>query len=237
MPASDADREADVTTLVRALGLPVPQAFGRVDVDGRPGVIFQRVEGRPLLDLVLQDPVHAMEAARTLAQLHAAVHEVIAPTLPRLRDRLGHRINEATALPPARREAALNMLHDLPDGGRLCHGDFHPANVLLTESGPVIIDWLDATSGQPLADVARILLLIRFAGLPDSPELRPLTTSLRDQFAAAYLAGYRGIQPAPEETLNQWLVVAAAARLADGIAAEHDTLLSLLATAFGPASA
>src|SRR5215475_12266456 len=33
---------------------------------------------------------------------------------------------------------------DMPDGDRLCHGDFHPLNILGNTLDPMIIDWLDA---------------------------------------------------------------------------------------------
>lgn len=62
--------------------------------------------------------------------------------------------------------------------------DFHPDNVLLAARGPVIIDWPDATRGQPLADVARTSLLLRLGGLPPGwprlcaplPHWRPTAT-------------------------------------------------------------
>lgn len=49
---------------------------------------------------------------------------------------------------------------DLGDGqipfedARLLHGDFHPANVLLSPQGPVVIDWTNAHAGEPAFDVA-----------------------------------------------------------------------------------
>jgi thiamine kinase len=238
MPASDADHEAEVTSLVRALGLPVPQAFGRVDVDGRPGIIFERVVGGLLLDQALHDAGGAVDAAETLARLHAAMHARNAPALPRLRDRLADRITHAGPLPTAWREAAIRLLEDLPDGDALCHGDFHPANVMLTEAGPVIIDWLDATSGHPLADVARTVILIRYAEVPpDEPVAARLTSGFRAAFVQAYLGAYRALRPASEEELQHWLPVVAAARLAEGPLREQDALLNFLASAFGPASA
>jgi aminoglycoside phosphotransferase (APT) family kinase protein len=29
------------------------------------------------------------------------------------------------------------------------HGDFHPGNVVLTQRGPVVIDWRNTTEGPP----------------------------------------------------------------------------------------
>ena len=40
-------------------------------------------------------------------------------------------------------------LHEIPfEGERLIHLDFHPDNVLLSASGPVVIDWANARAGN-----------------------------------------------------------------------------------------
>ncbi len=64
------------------------------------------------------------------------------------------------------RQSVLTLLQTLPDTNQLCHNDFHPANILMDDQGPVIIDWMDAARADPLADVARTLILVQFAGLP-----------------------------------------------------------------------
>jgi tRNA A-37 threonylcarbamoyl transferase component Bud32 len=46
-------------------------------------------------------------------------------------------------------------LHEIPfEGERLLHLDLHPANVLLSPRGPVVIDWTNARPGDPALDVA-----------------------------------------------------------------------------------
>jgi aminoglycoside phosphotransferase (APT) family kinase protein len=46
-------------------------------------------------------------------------------------------------------------LHEIPfEGERLLHLDLHPNNVLLSERGPVVIDWTNARAGDPALDVA-----------------------------------------------------------------------------------
>lgn len=43
---------------------------------------------------------------------------------------------------------------------RLCHGDFHPFNLILSKEEKVkVIDWVDASSGDIRADVFRTYLL------------------------------------------------------------------------------
>ena len=59
----------------------------------------------------------------------------------------------------------------LPDGDRLSHGDFHPANILMDGDEPVIIDWSNVTRGDPAADVARTLVILESGEPPPGTPL------------------------------------------------------------------
>jgi aminoglycoside phosphotransferase (APT) family kinase protein len=124
-----------------------------------------------MLDVMPARPWRLGAYARHFAELHAGLHAKSVPDLPRQRERVEARVRSAP-LEARWRDAALRLLDTLPDGDRLCHGDFHPANVILSGAGPVIIDWPDATSGNPLADVARTLTLIRFGPLAEPSVVR-----------------------------------------------------------------
>jgi Ser/Thr protein kinase RdoA (MazF antagonist) len=122
-------------------------------------------------------------------------------------------------------EAALHSLAGMPDGDAPCHGDLHPRNILMTPRGPVIIDWIDATRGNPLADLARSLLLL-------AQTTRSCASPPRDSVARRFLAGYQRryfqLRPAGREQLAAWRPIVAAARLSENIPQERDWLLSLL---------
>ena len=49
-------------------------------------------------------------------------------------------ITEAAVPPDEWKSKAHTMLNALPDGDFLCHGDFHPDNVMMTSGDPVLID-------------------------------------------------------------------------------------------------
>ena len=58
-----------------------------------------------------------------------------------------------------------HRLHEIPfEGERLLHLDFHPDNVLLSQRGPVVIDWTNARAGDPAFDVAMTWVICATSG-------------------------------------------------------------------------
>lgn len=200
-------------------------------VAGRPALVSERVNGDDLLSRLSSKPWLVLRVAATLGRAHAAMHEHPAPdSLPELRAEIALRIESAEALPPNLAARALERLETLPDGDRLCHGDYHPANVLGTLDAPVIIDWGDAARGAPAADVARTWLLLSLGELPPNTPapMRTLTAIGRGILTRRYLAVYRRSTPQDLSRLDDWRFVRAAARFAEEIEVEYPKLLRLL---------
>jgi len=185
----DAEFEARLARVIHLAGLPAPAVREVVDVEGRFGIIYPRIESPLLIDLLANQPWKWRSLAHTLADMNAEVHSHVLPELPSQRQRLEKRIRSATTLPDPFKEAVLRLLSSLPDNDRVCHGDFHPANILMAAQGPVIIDWTDATRGNPMADVARTSLLLQTAKLLHKPRRWLIGVAL-SWFHAAYLERY-----------------------------------------------
>lgn len=160
------EREFIATHVIHEAGLPVPAVYEIVEVEGRLGIVFERVEGVSLLGLTQARPWKLFEMIRQAAEIHAEINRSRAPAgLRSLRERIAERIDVSDAL-DSDKQAARERLAILPDGTAICHGDFHLDNVLLTRRGPVVIDWSAASRGHPLGDLACTSRLMRTAGLP-----------------------------------------------------------------------
>jgi aminoglycoside phosphotransferase (APT) family kinase protein len=233
-PAAWIENEAAAMNAVRAAGGPAPEARGIVREDGRPGLLMERIDGPDMLAIFGKKPWMLWSCGRILGEAHAALHDVVAPPeLPPHKERLRMHIEAAAADAPEHRplaEFVLAALETLPQGDRICHGDYHPGNVLLTARGPVVIDWPGATSGDPHADVARTLLILDISNPPPgSPTLvRRLERYARRIIRSRYLASYRRRRPLDDALLARWRVPVAAARLHDGIEDERDALMTML---------
>jgi len=216
--ASAVQTEARTARLVHASGAPVPAVGEVVEIDGRMGLLYAQVEGESMLAAMGTQPWRLVHFARQLAEQQADLHNRSLPAgMPAQRERMWSKIERAKALPPATRQRVLALLDSLPTSNRLCHGDFHPDNVLLTATGPVIIDWIDATAGHPLADVARSSLLMTFAQPPAGSTFDWKIWLVRRWFHSAYLAHYRRLHPFAEAELTHWRLVNAAARLSENV--------------------
>jgi len=161
VPKRSAFREAAILAIVESLEVPAPRAFGVRQIGERWGVIMSRVEGPSFADALLTRPASMPAYMKEMARLQLAVHRHTATLLSSLKIRLLGNIRKATVLGPARQSTLLDRLIDMPDGDQLCHGDFHPTNILGTPGSAFIVDWLDATRGERAADVCRSYLLIR----------------------------------------------------------------------------
>jgi len=125
------------------------------------------------------------------------------------------------------RAHALERIDGLPDGDRLLHGDFHPANLLRGRNGYVVIDWTNGMKGGPAADVARTILLMGGGKLADGTPvvIRVIAPVARRLLLASYLRAYGREGDLDRDLVDRWLPVWAAVRLSEDIEAERDFLL------------
>jgi len=122
------------------------------------------------------------------------------------------------------------LLGELPRGESLLHGDYHPLNLLMDETGLVLIDWPGATLGPPETNVARTSVLMAACTPPNAMRLMLwlMGALRRPLFIPRYLAAYRKVRPLDLDQLRQWQVVHAIARLVEGPLEEASTLPDLI---------
>lgn len=228
-PPDEAEFEAQRSRIVAATGLPVPQVYETVEVDGQRGVVYERIDGESMLKLMQNQPRRMPTLVRQFADLHRQIHQQTASQLPLQRDYLHWAINDTDRLTSAQKSAILRQLDTLPNTVQLCHGDYHPDNVLVTPNRAVVIDWLVARQGNPLADVARTAIVLTTGSLQDvSLKDRIIIEVARRYLVRAYLNRYFEGQTKRRAEMQRWIPVMAAARLRELEDNETAALLRLV---------
>jgi aminoglycoside phosphotransferase (APT) family kinase protein len=213
---ADAFLEAAALAAVASHGLPVPQVLEAGRYAGRWGLRMTRAPGETLAATALREPARIPEMLDAMVRVQLSIHACRETRLRRLTGRLAARLDGAAGLAPELRGRLRARLTGLQDGDRLCHGDFHPLNLVGPLAAPVVIDWLDATSGPPAADACRSYLLLSL---------------VRPDLAEGYLERYSLGAGLPRGDILAWLPVLAAARLAED--PSEDERARLLAFAAG----
>jgi aminoglycoside phosphotransferase (APT) family kinase protein len=217
-PDSWIESEAQYADDVRAVGAPVPRLLGIERLSGRAASVWERVDGISMWQRIVDQPELSAELGCVLADVQCALFELVPPvTLPRQRDRLVTKIRRSAAALDASFLQALDLFPAPAGTPRLCHGDLHPSNVILSDRGPIMVDWFDASRGDPLADIARSSITLLADG---STPPRHLPGSDRETLAGlteAYLSRLHSRLQCDEAELRRWQAIQAVARMAEGV--------------------
>jgi tRNA A-37 threonylcarbamoyl transferase component Bud32 len=173
------EAEARTITYAREHGYPVPEIH-EVRAGGTE-IVMERIEGPMMMDVMLKKPWLMRRYAHELADLHDRLHAIPAP----------------------------EWLPDLDGGDRLVHLDLHPMNVMITQSGPIVIDWPNAARGDALSDVGVTFVLLTCPQMPGSRTLNAAVRPMRVALANAFASRYKGA------ALDEKLVLAAQLKAID----------------------
>jgi Ser/Thr protein kinase RdoA (MazF antagonist) len=218
--------EAQYADDVRAVGAPVPRLLGMERLSGRAASVWEHVRGSSMWQRVVDRPDQSAELGRMLADVQCALLKLVPPvTLPRQVDRIVAKIRLSAATVDASLIRALNLIPAGVSPPRLCHGDLHPSNVILSGRGPVIVDWFDASRGDPVADIARTSMTLLSDGVKPPRHLPGSDTQTLATLTGAYLSQLRLSLEFADAQLAEWQAIQAAARIAEGV--PRDSLLEV----------
>jgi hypothetical protein len=199
--------EAEHAQAARHSGAPVPRFLEMDQVAGRAASVWEHVRGPSLWQHIVDRP------GRTPPQrARRPGHQ-----LPSQRDRLTTKIRRAAATIDPEHAKALELLPAQRIPGRLCHGDLHPSNIIMSENGPMIVDWFDASRGDPIADVARSCVLLLADGAEVPAHLPGADRAALERLTSSYVDRMREHRDIPPDLLARWQAVNAVARMAEGV--------------------
>lgn len=222
--------EAKIGKAVHEAGVPSPAVFEMVDVDGRKGIIFERIFGKTMLRHIQTEPWKLYYFAQRLAGLQFKIHQCSAMNLPSQKERFEVIIKSSSKVLGDKEKRILNYIESLPDGGSVCHGDFHFNNIIVSGNELVPIDWTNAYKGNPLGDVARTCLMMIS---PSNPAGTTDIMAMLSEYTKwliywAYLNEYMRLSKVSFEDIDAWILPVAAAKIRDKIPGEEKWLMDII---------
>ncbi len=209
-PKSDILNEALNQARVEEAGLNVPALVEVLKIDGRWAIVSEYIPGKTLQQLMDEHPERLDEYLNLFVDIQLAMHARKAPLLNKLQDKM-HRKISASSFDATTRYELHTRLNSMPKHDKVCHGDFNPSNIILSDSGaPYILDWSHATQGNASADAARTFLLFHLAG--DAP------------LAERYMARFCQKSDTARQYVEKWIPIVAASQSVKGKPEEREFL-------------
>lgn len=147
------DKEYLIQQNLMNLGLPVAQSNGVMSLEKRNGLVMEHISGTSMLYELVHKPWKIFSLAKSLAKLHSQILSKNRIGIPSGHERLMKRIEKIKDIDENIIKKAIQQFSVFDDGDNICHGDFHPDNVLIGENDCVIIDWSNIYLGNPLLHV------------------------------------------------------------------------------------
>ena len=209
---ADVLNEALNQARIEETGLNIPKILGVNMIDGKWAIVSEYINGKTLAQLIEENPQNRDEYLELLVNIQMEVHSKTSPLLTKLKDKMNRKISQTT-LDATTRYELHTRLEGMPKHNKVCHGDFNPSNIIISNDGTAyILDWSHATQGNASADVARTYLLFCLDGKKD--------------LAEKYLNLFCKKSDTAKQYVQKWMPIVAASQSVKGNTQEREFLLS-----------
>lgn len=179
------EREFKNASLIREMDFAKPKAYEIIFHGQQTGIVYDKVDGESLLDWVIKTE-NIYDCAVYMANLHKKIIKNKVGDVPNYKDFLKDNIEKVQDSKEMKK--ALSILDNLPEGDRLCHGDFHPGNIFIYKGKTSVIDFMNICRGPLLYDIARTIFLIQYTPIPEGIKHKERLLQFKKRLADLYLA-------------------------------------------------
>ena len=204
--------EALNDALIEETALNVPKLREVSKIEGKWAIINDFIEGKTLAELMDEYPQKEDEYLELFVDLQIEIQNKSCPGLTKIQDKMKRKISESN-LDATTRYELHTRLNGMKRHKKICHGDFNPSNIIITNDGvPFVLDWSHATQGNASEDVARTYLLFKLAK--------------KDELAEKYIRLFCKKSDTAVQYVQSWLPIVAASQLVKGKSEEKEFLES-----------
>lgn len=196
-----------------ATDLNIPKLLEVTKIKEGWALVSEYVSGTTLSELMEKHPEKEDEYLELFVKLQLEVLSKRVPLLSRMKDKFSKKLKDTNLIDDATKYELEQRLDGMKNHAKLCHGDFNPSNIIITEKGNAyVLDWSHATQGNASGDAARTFLLFSIQG--------------KEELADKYLEMFAEKSGIEKTHIRRWIPIVAATQLTKGIKEEQEFLSS-----------
>ncbi|TYS89820.1 aminoglycoside phosphotransferase family protein [Rossellomorea aquimaris] len=219
LPDKESTNEAYKQNYAYSCGLSVPEIVDVTKIDGKQVIIMEHIKGRTIGNLLTDNMEKAEYYMNISVDIQMEIHKVKADSIEPMYEKLSRQIESSPQLDNERKSALKKKLDSMTFENKLCHGDFHLFNLILSDHNVTIIDWVDSSTGDIRADVYRTYLLY---------------SQFSVELADMYMCLYCEKSGLSKDEIFQWAPIIAAARLSESVLSEKPERLLEIVNQYCP---
>lgn len=191
--------------------LNVPKLLEVTKIENSWVLVSEFVEGKTISTLMKENPDKIDYYLDLFVKVQLSVLKNEVPMLNRIKEKFREKLENTDIIDEYTKYELLQRLEGMKNHNKLCHGDFHPSNVMVQEDGTIyVIDWSHVTQGNASADAARTYLLFSMAG--------------KNEIADKYLNLFSMKSGIKKRDIQRWIPIVAATQMTKKIEEEYEFL-------------
>ena len=191
--------------------LNVPKLLEMTKVNNRWALVSEYIEGKTITELLKEFPEQEDKYLNLFVDVQLVILSNKVPLLNRIKEKFKRKLEDATNIDENTKYELLGRLEGMKNHDKLCHGDYHPSNVIIKSDGTVyVIDWSHVTQGNAEADAARTYLLFSIDG--------------KNKLAEKYLNLFAEKSKIDKKEIQRWIPIVAATQMTKNIEEEQEFL-------------
>ena len=200
-PKEAIEKEFHNAVAIRDMNFSKPNAYEITSCENKTGIIYDKAEGESLIAWVMKTH-DVQKCAKYMAELHKAILQNKISDVPNYKEFLKYNIHN---------DLKQQMIDKLPDGDTLCHGDFHPGNIIINNGHTMVIDFMNICRGDYLYDVARTAFLVQYTPVPEGTDNKEMLIQFKKTLTDLYLKEMN----VKREMIQDYLSIITAARFGE----------------------
>ena len=221
--STSVDNDKRLIPIMVANNVSVPKVFEYIEVDGRPAELMQKIIGGTMLEHMTRHPLRIVKENKKFARLHVQLLSIDSDSDIYTRENnFDYLMSQPLLVAKELADFAMKLFSELPKGHNICHGDFHPGNILIQEGREYIIDWSGACLSRDISDIAHTyLLMTHVPEIPGQSNMKHKILSITGSFVArGYLKEVMKLKQIDMAEFSKWTVVMSLFRVYFGLPSE-----------------